>query len=82
MEAAKQIDWVKFPTYALNSSRSPVGSWYEDGLVNTCYNALDRHVADGMGENIAIIYIVRLLRQKRKYHIMNSLLRLIGLRLL
>lgn len=66
MEAAKQIDWVKFPTYALNSSRSPVGSWYEDGLVNTCYNAVDRHVADGMGENIAIIYDSPVTETKKK----------------
>ena len=56
MEAAKAIDWYKFPSRALNKGREPFYSWYSDGEVNTCFNAVDRHVEAGLGKKIAIIY--------------------------
>ncbi len=56
MEAAKAIDWVKFPSHALNESRKPFYQWFSDGEVNTCYNAVDRHVEAGLGTKDAIIY--------------------------
>ena len=54
MEAAKAIDWYKFPSRALNKGREPFYSWYSDGEVNTCFNAVDRHVEAGLGKKIAI----------------------------
>lgn len=56
MQAAEAIDWVKKPTKALDDSDAPLYQWYSDGVMNTCYNALDRHVAAGRGEQAAIIY--------------------------
>jgi len=56
MEAAKAIDWVKAPTRALNDENAPLYEWFTDAQVNTCYNALDRHVEAGNGERTAIIY--------------------------
>ena len=43
-EAAKAIDWVKPPTVVLDDSRAPFVTWFPDGELNTCHNALDRHV--------------------------------------
>ena len=56
MGAAKAIDWFKFPSHALDESRKPFYTWYSDGEVNTCFNAVDRHVEGGLGKKVAIIY--------------------------
>ncbi|MEM7506445.1 MAG: AMP-binding protein, partial [Pseudomonadota bacterium] len=55
MQAAEAIDWIKKPTKALGGAE-PFFTWYEDGLCNTCYNAVDRHVAAGRGDQAAIIH--------------------------
>ena len=56
MEAAKAVDWKKFPLQALDKSNPPFYRWFCDGLANTCYNAVDRHVISGLGNKTAIIY--------------------------
>jgi propionyl-CoA synthetase len=56
MQAADAIDWVRRPTYALNTSRAPLFEWFTDGQVNGCWNAVDRHVAAGHGARMAIIH--------------------------
>ena len=56
MQAAEAIDWIEKPTRALDDSNAPLYEWYTDGVVNTCYNALDRHVENGRGDQVAIIY--------------------------
>ena len=56
MNAAKQIDWDRAPTYALDAANAPLYQWYPDAMVNTCYNAVDRHVLAGRGAQAAIIY--------------------------
>ena len=56
MEAAEAIDWARKPSKALFAEGAPIYEWFSDGLVNTCWNAVDRHVAAGRGEQVAIIY--------------------------
>ena len=56
MEAAKGIDWVTPPTSALNASKAPLYEWFIGTQVNTCWNAVDRHVKAGRGDQTAIIY--------------------------
>lgn len=56
MEAAEKIDWIKKPTRAGDDLNSPSCKWFSDGEVNTCYNAVDRHVRNGRAEQTAIIY--------------------------
>ncbi|WP_334062168.1 AMP-binding protein [Limimaricola cinnabarinus] len=56
LQAARAIDWHRFPTRALTEEADPVPQWYPDGMVNGCYNALDRHVAEGRAHDIAIIH--------------------------
>ena len=56
LDAAKAIDWVRAPTAALDASRAPLYEWFTNAQVNTCWNAVDRHVAAGRGEQVAIIH--------------------------
>src|SRR5580692_3063938 len=55
-EAAKDIRWYKPWTKVLDDSHAPLYRWFVGGEVNTCYNAVDRHVEGGRGEQTAIIY--------------------------
>ncbi|WP_374969886.1 acetate--CoA ligase [Terrabacter sp. BE26] len=54
--AAEAIDWVTPPHRILDDSRPPFYRWYPDAELNVCYNALDRHVLAGRGEQAAIHY--------------------------
>ena len=56
MEAAEKIDWVKKPSSAINEENAPLYEWFTDSIVNTCYNAVDRHVKTGRSDQAAIIY--------------------------
>jgi propionyl-CoA synthetase len=56
LDAAGGIDWITAPTKALEDTDPPFYRWFPDGVLNTCHNALDRHVAAGRGEHTALIY--------------------------
>ncbi len=56
LAAADALDWERPPTRALDSSAEPLYRWFPDGVLNTCHNALDRHVAAGRGEQTALIW--------------------------
>ena len=56
MREAEAIDWVRKPGRALFSDRAPLYEWFADAEVNTCWNAVDRHVAAGHGDRVAIIH--------------------------
>ncbi|XP_044535112.1 acyl-CoA synthetase short-chain family member 3, mitochondrial [Gracilinanus agilis] len=55
-KAAEQISWYKPWTKTLENSHPPATSWFVEGMLNICYNALDRHIENGQGDKIAIIY--------------------------
>ncbi|MEK6709021.1 MAG: propionyl-CoA synthetase [Nitrospinota bacterium] len=55
-QAAREIHWERPWTQVLDGSRPPFYRWFAGGEVNTCYNALDRHVEGGRGEQPALIY--------------------------
>jgi len=55
-DAAEGIDWIKKWDTVLDSSRPPFYRWFSGATMNTCYNAVDRHVKAGRGEQAAIIY--------------------------
>ncbi|MBW0281090.1 propionyl-CoA synthetase [Shewanella sp. DNRA4] len=56
-QAAKALDWVTPSKQILDESEAPFYHWFSDGELNTCYNAIDRHVLAGRGEQIAIHYV-------------------------
>ena len=55
-EAAGLIDWTTTPSVVLDDARPPFYRWFADGELNTCANALDRHVDAGHGDRIALIH--------------------------
>jgi propionyl-CoA synthetase len=55
-EAAENIDWYKKWDKVLDDSNKPFYRWFSGGEMNTCYNAVDRHVEKGRGDQAAIIY--------------------------
>jgi propionyl-CoA synthetase len=55
-EAAELIDWDRPWDKVLNSSNAPFHRWFAGGMLNTCYNAVDRHVTAGRGDQPAIIH--------------------------
>ena len=55
-EVSNSVFWYKKPKKILNSNNPPFYKWFEDGVTNTCYNALDLHIEEGRGDNLAIIY--------------------------
>ncbi|KFC66508.1 AMP-dependent synthetase and ligase [Bosea sp. LC85] len=55
-EAASEIEWVKPPQVIFDAEAGVYGRWFPDASCNTCFNALDRHVRDGRGEQTALIY--------------------------
>ncbi len=55
-EVAESIDWARKWDRVLDDSNKPLYRWYAGGELNTCHNAVDRHVAAGRGDQPAIIY--------------------------
>ncbi len=54
--AAQDIDWITPPEKILDADHPPFYRWFSGGTLNTCYNAVDRHVKNGRGEQAALIY--------------------------
>jgi len=67
MKAAEAIDWVKAPTKAFHEDKGVAGRWFADGVCNTCYNCLDRHVEGGRADQAAIIYDSPITGSQRTY---------------
>lgn len=55
-EAAEKISWYNKWDIVLDDSNPPFYRWFSGGELNTCYNALDRHVEDGRADQTALIY--------------------------
>src|SRR5277367_6317952 len=55
-EAAAEIDWIEPAKKIFDSSLGLYGRWFAGAVVNTCYNALDRHVAGGRADQLALIH--------------------------
>ncbi|NKY60145.1 AMP-binding protein [Nocardia flavorosea] len=64
--AAADIDWDTPPEQALDTAR-PISRWFPGARLNTCYNALDRHVISGGGEQSALIYESAMTGESRVY---------------
>ncbi|HKL70673.1 propionate-CoA ligase PrpE [Salibaculum sp.] len=66
MEAAQAIDWDEAPKKALFDRGDNLYEWFADARVNTCWNAVDRHVEQGRGEQTAIIHDSPVTHTKRE----------------
>jgi len=65
--AAEDVFWYQSPATVLDDSNPPFYRWFPDGVTNACYNALDLHVEQGRGEQIAVIYDSPVTDTKRQY---------------
>ncbi len=66
-DQAKLIHWFKFPENILSKDEHKLFRWYQDGMLNTSYLALDHHVAEGRGDQAALIYDSPITNSKRIY---------------
>src|SRR3546814_19857668 len=56
MKASEAIDWDRAPTRAGDPQPDGMWTWFPDGKRNTCRNAVDRHVAAGRGDRLALVH--------------------------
>ncbi len=64
-EAAAGIDWIRPFEKVLGALNAPIYRWFAGGELNTCYNAVDRHVEGGRGDDAALVFDSALTGTKR-----------------
>ncbi|UCZ91606.1 propionyl-CoA synthetase [Gordonia sp. WA4-43] len=67
LDAATGVEWITPPTSALDDSAAPLYRWFPDATLNTCANALDRHVSAGHGDRTALIWDSAMVGEVRRY---------------
>ena len=66
-KAAEDVRWFKKFDQALFVDKPPFYKWFKGGKINTCYNALDRHVEEGNGSRTALIFDSAMTNTKKKF---------------
>ncbi|MGO4822513.1 MULTISPECIES: AMP-binding protein [unclassified Flavobacterium] len=64
---ADKIDWYKKPAIILSKDKNGYPLWFEDGELNLCYLTIDKHVQDGFGDQVALIYDSPVTQTIKKY---------------
>ena len=71
-EAAKDVKWFKPYKKILDRSNPPFYRWFPDGVINSCYNAIDRHVEEGNGSRTAILYDSPVTSKKKSFSYLEA----------
>jgi propionyl-CoA synthetase len=66
-DIAEDVRWIKKWDKVLDSSNKPFYRWFPGAELNTCFNALDRHVEEGRADQLALIYDSPVTDTVRKY---------------
>lgn len=66
-EQAQAISWYTFPKTITSPDENNYNQWFADGELNMCYLCIDKHIEDGFGDQIAIIYDSPVTNQKKTY---------------
>ena len=66
-EQANQLEWYNLPSTILSTDINTYPIWYADGDLNACYLSVDKHIQDGYGEQVAIIYDSPVTQTVKKY---------------
>jgi propionyl-CoA synthetase len=66
-EQAMAIEWYNKPESIVSNDENGYPVWYKDGELNICYLALDKHIQDGHGDQIALIYDSPVTQTVKKY---------------
>jgi propionyl-CoA synthetase len=80
-DQADSIDWYNKPELILSKDENGYPLWYKDGELNICYLALDKHIQDGYGDNVALIYDSPVTQTVKKYtysEVKNEVAKLAG----
>jgi propionyl-CoA synthetase len=64
---AEDLEWFKFPQQILTQDEDGIGHWFADGEMNTAYMALDHHVKQGRGNQLALIFDSPVTNIKSRY---------------
>jgi propionyl-CoA synthetase len=70
--ASNTIEWYNKPEIILSEDDNGYPLWYQDGELNVCYLALDKHIQDGYGDQVAFIYDSPVTQTIRKYTFFRS----------
>ena len=65
LDAAHAISWERRPQIACDHAARPAARWFPDGVTNACFNAVDRHVESGYGEQAALVYVSAMTGEER-----------------
>ena len=63
---AEDVSWIKFPEKILKKKSNYFYEWFSDGILNTCYNAVDKNILEGRGDQVAIYYDSPITNSKSK----------------
>lgn len=80
-EQAEQIEWYTKPETILSKDTNDYPLWFSDGELNMCYLALDKHIQDGFGDQIAIIYdspVTQVVKSYTYYEVKTEVAKLAG----
>lgn len=66
-EQAKNLEWYKHPETILSKDENDYPLWFKDGELNICYLAIDKHIKDGFGDQIAMIFDSPVTQVVKKY---------------
>lgn len=66
-DQANQLEWYNQPSNILSTDKNGYPLWFTDGNLNACYLAVDKHIQDGFGEQVAIIYDSPVTQTVKKY---------------
>lgn len=66
-EQANKLEWFSKPTTIVSNNENDYPVWFADGELNLCYLAIDKHIQDGFGEEIALIYDSPVTQTIKKY---------------
>ena len=63
---AEDVSWIKFPEKILTKKNENFYEWFSDSVMNTCYNAVDKNILEGRGDQVAIYYDSPITNSKSK----------------
>ena len=66
-DQADEIEWYSKPEIITSEDENGYPLWYKDGELNVCYLAIDKHIQDGYGDNVALIYDSPVTQNVKKY---------------
>jgi acyl-coenzyme A synthetase/AMP-(fatty) acid ligase len=81
LEQAYALPWYKKPNKGFDLMENGIARWFPDGVMNTCYMAVDAHVENGRGEQLALVYESPVTKKRETYtyrHMQSQISKIAG----